>query len=256
MSRLVLFIAIVFYAQPIPAAQPRTLVCNFDGENQTKVYRVVTAVGVGATFRLPEGWKITDFVVTDPKSFHGESNGTIGIITPLAPNKTTSVSIYTENDRLFVFNVSSDPSETLDQLVIVQCNTLQFFNQKVSAEAQRLVRDRMQAIDTEQQASLERKATDVKQKLLFSLNGNYEIKDRHFSITRVVDDGIFTYIQLAKSQDRPVVYIGDSDDPKKLEPVKYTDEGDYYTVHRVLSSNDHRRFFLKLGNQVSEIHPR
>ena len=139
MTRLLLFIAVVFYAQPLPAAQPRTLTCNFDGENQTKVYKVVTAVGVGATFRLPEGWKITDFVVTDPKSFHGESNGTIGIITPLAPNKTTSVSIYTENDRLFVFNVSSEPSETLDQLVIVQCNTLQFFNQKVSAEAQKLV---------------------------------------------------------------------------------------------------------------------
>ena len=77
-----------------------------------------------------------------------------------------------------------------------------------------------------------------------------------FSITRVVDDHIFTYIQLGKSQDRPVVYIGESDDRKKLELVKYTDDGDYYTVHRVLAPNDHRRFFLKLGNTVSEIRPR
>ena len=42
------------------APQPRTLMCNFDGENETKVYKVVTLPGVGTTFRLPEGWKITD----------------------------------------------------------------------------------------------------------------------------------------------------------------------------------------------------
>jgi type IV secretory pathway VirB9-like protein len=93
MTHLLLFLLILFQTQSLLAAQPRTLICNFDGDNQTKVYKVVTAPGVGTTFRLPEGWKITDFVVTDPKSFHGESNGIIGIVTPLSPNKTTSVSI-------------------------------------------------------------------------------------------------------------------------------------------------------------------
>jgi hypothetical protein len=48
--------------------QPRTQVCNFDGNNATKVYRVATAPGVGTTFRLPEAWKINDFVVADPKA--------------------------------------------------------------------------------------------------------------------------------------------------------------------------------------------
>jgi len=71
-------------------------------------------------------------------------------------------------------------------------------------------------------------------------------------VTKVADDGIFTYIQLAQSQDRPVVYLGESNDQKKLEPVKYTDEGAYYIVHHVLASGD-KRFFLKLGDQVSEI---
>ena len=90
-------------------SQPRTLVCDFDGDNSTKVYKIVTAPGVGTTFRLPEGLKITDFVVTDPKLFHAESNGTIGIVTPLAPDKNTSVSIYTDNDKLFVFYLTSEP---------------------------------------------------------------------------------------------------------------------------------------------------
>jgi type IV secretory pathway VirB9-like protein len=247
---------ILLFVQNLPAAQPRTLTCNFDGENATQVYKVVTAVGVGTTFRLPEGWKIADFVVTDPKFFHGESNGTIGIVTPLAPNKTTSVSIFTENEKLFVFNVSSERCDSVDQLVIIETSNLQYFSQKGAVEANKLVRDRLQAVETESQASLERKAKELKQKMLFSLNGNYEIKDRNFSITRVVDDGIFTYIQLAKSQDRPVVYMGESEDPKKLEPLKYTDEGDYYTVHKVLPHGDHKRFYLKLGDDVSEVRPR
>ena len=87
--------------------------------------------------------------------------------------------------------------------------------------------------------------------MLFSLNSNYEVRDQRFSITRVVDDQIFTYIQLAKSQNRPAVYFGKSPDLKKLEPVKYTDEGDYYTVHRVLGLSE--RLYLKLGDDTSEV---
>ncbi len=250
--------SLLFLSFSLPgwAAEPRTLKCDFDGENQDKVYRVMAAVGVGTTFRLPEGLKVADFVVTDPKSFHAESNGTIGIVTPLAPNKTTSVSIFTENEKLFVFSVSSEPSDYADQLVLVQSSNLQFFNQKVRSEAQRLAKERVEAAETQCQANQEQKAKEIRQKLLFSLNSNYEIEDRKFSITRVVDDRIFTYIQLAKSQERPVVYIGESDDAKKLEPVKFTDEGDFYTVHRVLSAHDRKRFYLKLGNDVSEIRPK
>ncbi|HYK89330.1 MAG TPA: TrbG/VirB9 family P-type conjugative transfer protein [Acidobacteriota bacterium] len=234
--------------------QPRTQVCNFDGNNATKVYKVVTAPGVGTTFRLPEGLKITDFVVADPKDFHGESNGTIGIVTPLVPNKSTSVSIYTENDKLFVFNLSSDPDPAgyVDQLVVVECTNLQFFNQKVQAEAQKVAKDQLEAAEASCNTSLEEKARQTKEHLLFSINSNYEIKDRYFSVTKVSDDGVFTYIQLAKSQERPVVYFGESNDQKKLEPVKYTDEGGYYIVHRVLPPGE-KRFFLKLGNQISEV---
>ena len=139
------------------AAEPRTLKCDFDGENQDKVYRVMAAVGVGTTFRLPEGWKVADFVVTDPKSFHAESNGTIGIVTPLVPSKTTSVSIFTENEKLFVFSVSSEPSDYADQLVLIQSSNLQFFNQKVRSEAQRLARERVEAAETNCQANPNRR---------------------------------------------------------------------------------------------------
>ncbi len=235
-------------------SQPRTLVCDFDGDNSTKVYKIVTAPGVGTTFRLPEGLKITDFVVTDPKLFHAESNGTIGIVTPLAPDKNTSVSIYTDNDKLFVFYLTSEPDAGgyVDQLVVVQSSNLQLFNQKVRSEARKLAKDQLEAAETRCSASVDEKTRQLKEQMLFSINNRYEIKDRHFSITQVSDDGIFTYVRLAKSQDRPVVYAGESNDQKKLEPVKYTDEGEYYIVHRVLEAGE-KRFFLKLGDRASEV---
>lgn len=234
--------------------EPRTQICNFDGDNASRVYKIVTVPGIGSTFRLPEGLKISDFVVTDPKSFHGESNGTIGIVTPLAPGKSTSVSIYTDNDRLFVFHVTSepDPDGYVDQLVLIQTNNLAFFTQKVRSEAQRIAREQLDAAEARCSAAVEQKVRQVKDELLFTVSSNYEITDRHFSITRVSDDGIFTYIRLAQSQGRPVVYVAESNDQKKLEPVKYTDEGDHYVVHRVLKPGE-KHFFLKLGDQVSEI---
>jgi len=158
----------------IAGVQPRTQVCDFDGDNASRVYKIVTVPGVGTTFRLPEGWRINDFVVADPKAFHAESNGTIGIITPLVPNKSTSVSIYTDNDKLFVFNLTSepDPAGVVDQLVVVECNDLQFFKQKVRSEAQRLAKDQIEAAEAQCGASQEQKARQLKEQLLFSINSN------------------------------------------------------------------------------------
>ena len=245
---------LVFSLSAMAGNQPRTQICDFDGDNADKVYKIVTVPGVGTTFRLPEGLKISDFVVTDSKSFHAESNGTIGIVTPLLPNKSTSVSIYTDNDKLFVFHVTSEPDAAgyVDQLVIVRCSNLQFFGQKVQAEVQKLAKTRLQEAEARCNASLEQKSQQVRDQLLFSLNSSYEVIGRFFSVDKVVDDGIFTYIRLAKSQDRPVVYIGEKNDQKKLEPVKYTDEGEYYVVHRVLAMGE-THFFLKLGTLATEI---
>jgi type IV secretory pathway VirB9-like protein len=253
----VVFLAITMLSvsfSAIAGTQPRTQICDFDGENASKVYKVITAPGVGTTFRLPEGWKITDFVVADPKSFHGESNGTIGIVTPLVPDKSTSVIIYTDNDKLFVFNLSSDPDPNgyVDQLVVVQSNNTQFFNQRVQSEVQKVAKNQLEAAEASCDASLEQKGRQIRRELLFSVNSKYEFLDRYFSITKVADDGIFTYIRLAKSQVRPVVYLGQAKDQKELEPVRYTDEGEYYVVHHVLSPGENA-LVLKLGDQVTEI---
>ena len=68
MTLRIVLLTIGLAARLWAAPEPRTLVCNFDGENSSKVYRVFTSVGVGSTFRLPDGWKITD----DPLQFAWE----------------------------------------------------------------------------------------------------------------------------------------------------------------------------------------
>ena len=95
-------LAIALFSCSLPAfagIEGRAVICDFDGDNADKVYAITTVPKVGTTFRLPEGWKISDFVVTDTESFHAESNGTIGIVTALQANKSTSVSIFTDTDK-------------------------------------------------------------------------------------------------------------------------------------------------------------
>ena len=245
---IALLLSINAYAAP----RPRTIICDFDGENTAKVWQIYTALGIGTTFRLPEGVKISDFVVTDPKNFHAESNGLIGIVTPLSVNKSTSVSIHTDDDRLFVFNLSSEPKPEVDQLVVVQSSVSQLFNQRVRNDARKIAEERTAVVEARCAADMVQQAEQIRKQMIFSINGNYRITGNLFDIDRVADDGIFTYIRLARSQERPVVYLGEAKDLKKLEPVRYTDEGDHYVIHRVLSPED-KGFVLKLGDRVGEI---
>ena len=232
--------------------EPRTLICDFDGENASKVYSLVTMPGIGTTFRLPDGVKITDFVVTDSRNFHAESNGTIGIVTPITLDKSTSVSIYTDNDKLYVFFLTSKEASVLDQLVVVQSSDMQLFNQRVRANAQMIAEERNAELSARFEANLEQQTAQLKRHMLFSINSDYRVTGNIFAIDRVSDDGVFTYVRIARSQERPVVYIGEAGKLKELEIVKYTDEGDYYVIHRVLQPSD-KGFVLKLGDKTAEI---
>jgi type IV secretory pathway VirB9-like protein len=244
----VLLLAGTAFAQPTP----RTQICDFDGENAAKIYSLVTMPGIGTTFRLPDGVKITDFVVTDTRNFHAESNGVLGIVTPIALDKSTSVNIYADNDRLYVFSLSSRQSTIVDQLAVIQSTDQKLFTQRVRSEAQVIAQDQSAAMAARFESDLEKATVQIRRQLLFSINSNYRIAGNIFSIDAVSDDGVFTYVKLARSIDRPVVYLGEVSKSKELETVKYTDEGDYYVIHRVLTPSD-KGFVLKLGDKTSEI---
>ena len=231
---------------------PRTQVCDFDGENESRIYSLVTMPGIGTTFRLPDGVRINDFVVTDTRNFHAESNGIIGIVTPIAFDRSTSVNIFADNDKLYVFHLSSRDTSVVDQLVIIQSSDQQLFKNRVREDAQRIARDQSAALEARFEADLEKETAQLRRQLLFSVNNNYQVTGNIFAIDAVSDDGIFTYIKMARSIDRPVVYIGEARKEKELEVVKYTDEGDHYVIHRVLTPSD-KGFVLKLGDRASEI---
>jgi len=258
MKRLLLLpvITLLLSVNAFAMPQPRTQISNFDGENASKIYSLVTMPGIGTTFRLPDGVRITDFVVTDSRNFHAESNGIIGIVTPITLNRSTSVSIYTDNDRLYVFHLTSKESAVVDQLVVVQSNDMQLFNQRVRADARQIADEQRVQLEQRFEADLEQQIAQTRRQMLFSINSNYRVTGgHHFAIDGVSDDGIFTYVRLAGSQERPVVYLGEASRPRELETVKYTDEGDYYVIHRVLTSSD-KGFVLKLGDKTTEIRRR
>jgi type IV secretory pathway VirB9-like protein len=234
---------------------PKTQICDFDGENESKIYSLVTMPGIGTTFRLPDGVKINDFVVTDSRNFHAESNGVIGIVTPTTLDRSTSVNIFADNDKLYVFHLSSRNASAVGQLVVIQSTDRQLFANRVREDAQKLAQDQGAALAARFEADLEKETAQLRRHLLFSVNNNYQVTGNIFSIESVSDDGVFTYVKLARSIERPVVYIGEAKKEKELEVIKYTDEGDYYVIHRVLTPSD-RGFVLKLGERTSEIRRR
>jgi len=189
------------------AVAPVTQVCNFDGENQDRVYTIRTRPGVGTTFRLPEGWEIQDFVVTDSKSFYGQSNGVIGTVKPLEPGKDTSVVIYTTNGKLFTFHLNSSPSEEVDVLVVIDIHDQTFFNRKVRQKAEHIAITKTDNLKKDLEFKSQKSIQENKEKMLFSTNTEYVVKDNHFKIKKTVDDGVFTYLLLPDAQERPAVFV-------------------------------------------------
>ena len=252
MFAVFMFLVGTAFAQNV---SPRTQICDFDGENESRIYSLVTMPGIGTTFKLPDGVRINDFVVTDSRNFHAESNGVIGIVTPIALDRSTSVNIFADNDKLYVFHLSSQNSYVVDQLVVIQSSDQQLFRNRVREDAQRIAQDQSTALAARFEADREKETAQLRRHLLFTVNNNYQVTGNVFAIESVSDDGVFTYVKLARSIERPVVYIGEARKEKELEVVKYTDEGDHYVIHRVLTSRD-KGFVLKLGDRTSEIRRR
>jgi hypothetical protein len=87
--------------------------------------------------------------------------------------------------------------------------------------------------------------------LLKSLDSKFKIKKNKFNILAIYQDGVFTYVDLSKTQIRPAVFLTEEKDKEKLEPVNYSDDNGIYTIHRILSPGEF--FVLKNGKNYSKI---
>jgi hypothetical protein len=143
----------------------------------------------------------------------------------------------------------------VDQLAVVKSTEYQLFQNRVRSEAQAIAEEQRAELTTRYEADLEKESAQIRKHLLFSIKSDYRVTGNLFNIDAVSDDGVFTYVKLARSQERPIVYLGEAGKPKDLEVVRYVDEGDHYVIHRVLTPSD-KGFVLKLGSKTSEIRRR
>jgi len=245
------FFCLLVLTTALYAVTPRTVECNFDGANRHRVYSLVSAPGVGTTFLLPDGWAILDFVVTNNKSFFGQSNGTVGVVKPLEADADTSVIIATDGGHCFVFHLTSRPAAEAAALVVVDIHDQEFFRHRLQQAVTAQVREKNDELERQFAARLEQETTAARRSLLFSVDTRYHVRHDHFRIRQTVDDGVFTYVLLPESRERPVVFVGERDKDEELQPVKFTDTGDYYQIHKVLAGKE--KFFLKYGEHTTEI---
>jgi len=220
--------------------QVKTLICTFAEGQAEDVYKVFCQVGFATVFELPEGERIRDFVIGDPAGWKAESNGLFGFISPRGPGLQTSLSIITDENRLFVFNLVERSLESVRETTARVKITLQseeFFVNRGEDKP----KGEEQGVDGPAPAERE-------------MRRRYKVHGKNFAVTRAGDDGVFAYIWLAKAQDRPALFLLNSKEGEKrvLEPVKYVDKGDYYLVHRRLAFRK-ERFVLKLGKVEDEL---
>jgi len=248
MRQFVIITIVLVLAVTAPGVTPRSLVCNYDGENQNKVYTVLSPAGIGTTFKLPEGWKIQDFVVSDSKLFFGQSNGTIAVLKALEPDRETTAVIHADNGQTFVFLISSRPAEQADVQVVIDVHDRNLVHQTVAVE----VRQRAVDLERSHRTELETALAEQQRRLLGKVDNRYTVKGDAFPVERVADDGVFTYVFLPQAQVKPTVYLlGQGAKKDQLEPLTYTDEGACYKIHYVLTGAD--RLVLKLEKRTVEI---
>jgi len=224
------------------ASQVNVITCSLDS---TEIQKVYCQVGFATVFELPEGKRIRDFVIGDPSAWKAETNGLFGFVSPRGVGFQTSLSIITEENELVVFQLlekSLDKTQPVSARVrvVANSNMFQFFAPKNSEQ---------------KEEAAEKNEHEGGRPVPDKFKRKYKVHGKNFLVSLSGEDGIFTYIILGKSQDRPALFfVNEREDSSKriLEPVKYVDKGDYYLVHRRLASR-REKFVLKLGKIENEI---
>lgn len=247
-------------------AQIRTSAVVFEYEHTDIIYNIYTKIGFATAIELSEGQSIKHFVIGDPKWWKAESEGRFSFVRPLETGIQTSLAIITMDGKILVLNLIeiSELEKQGNGVELIAKAKLKFVDDKFFGERAKdhyLSKDE-QLVEVQEEQQKKEKIDSLKQdrlikakvaeerfRVISNLRQNYKIKDKHFSIESVSDDGIFTYMNVESSRIRPAVFINRDDD--KLEPVKYIDRNGIYIVHAVLKR--YEQFVLKLGKKVSTV---
>lgn len=247
-------------------AQVRTSAVVFEYEHTDIIYNVYTKIGFATAIELSEGQSIKHFVIGDPKWWKAESEGRFSFVRPLETGIQTSLAIITMDGKILVLNLIeiSELKKQGNGVELIAKAKLKFIDDKffrerpenhapskdeqiIKFQAEHQKKDKLD--HQKQERTIKAKLAEERFRVISNLKQNYKIKDKHFSIESVSDDGIFTYINVESSTIRPAVFMNRDGD--NLEPVKYIDRNGIYVVHAVLKR--YEQFVLKVGKKVSTV---
>ena len=246
---LSMVILVGFMGMGFAASVEDVLRADYTGTKSDNVYKIVTRMGCHTTLELPVGKKIRHFIIGDQKLWKAECDGRYAFVKPIQNGIETTLSVVTTDDHMFQFTVSESAAigeGNFHKKVKIICEDEEPMIKQVVAERQMPEMNEKESREREE-VSFQEKKID----LLKKLDSNFSIKKNKFSISKIYQDGVFTYIDLSTCQIRPAVFLASSKESSKLEPVNFTDDNGIYTVHRVIAPGEF--FLLKNGTDWSKI---
>ncbi len=205
-----------------------------DGRNNKNILRIGCETNCTTIFVLPPGEMIADIIEPTGKWMINCDNKRFIYVVPLKHRIHTSLDLITGNSKIYSF--------------ILEEVSMRIGNPDVIKKI--IIMEKMGRIHVRIREKSDGKGS-VNLWSKRETDNKYKIKDKYFGITKVADDGIFTRIYLPESQVRPAVFIRKKGKRSGYEPVRYSDSGEYYIVHRIIKKNE--LIVLKVGKHESAI---
>lgn len=208
------------------------LVAVFAEGEYRHIYTVYCREKYETTFILPKERAIKEAFSGDPDAWEivGKYGGRLISVKPLANAGQTSLTIVSQSMTVYKFtlvNIRTAKESGVEVAAIVE------IREKTGGMA---VIGQPDEYETKTQAGDTPFAGPKDEKTLARLNGDYVFHDRYFSVQRVYDDGVFTFIAMPGGRDLPAVYISDKKG-KVLEPVRYVVKPGLLVIHRLIAGN-------------------
>ncbi len=200
-----------------------------------RIFKIYCEVNCTTTLILPEDEEVSEIIEPTGEWRVNSNNKRYIYVVPDRKNIHTSLDIISKRGKIFSFILEEISGNIKKKKICKQV----FIN--VSSRDISYIKKNGRKKNYDDLS----RVTDKK------ISYRYRIRDKYFLITQVYDNGIFTVINLGKSQLRPALFIRNKKGKKRLEIVRYVDNGKEYMVHRVLDNSEY--FVLKFGGKESII---
>lgn len=205
-----------------------------DGKSGRNILKIGCETNCTTMFVLPPEEKIADIIEPTGEWIINCDNKRFVYVVPIRRGIYTSLDLITRNSKIYSFILEEVSLRNRDSDVV----------KKV------IIRERIGLFNTDngKEHPYSDRGSLWERRII---NDRYKIRDKHFRVEKVEDDGILTRVYLPRSQVRPAVFIREKGKRSKYEPVRYSDMEDYYIIHKIIKKSE--RIILKAGKFESII---